>query len=87
MIIKKITNQGQAQQAIKLINKFSNLPKLVRVKDILDKNHYYLGVFENNCLLGCVGIWENSFYSSEIRYLVVDPKFRTKGLGIKLVIQ
>ena len=55
------------------------------VKETFRKGEIF-GYFENNRLVGCVGIiFDKKNNSGEIRHLIVGPKFQGEGIGRKLM--
>ena len=58
-------------------NRVNNVDELINNKEIL-------GYYDNNELLGIV-IFKKVYEVIDLLYIVVDPKYRNKGIGKKLV--
>lgn len=77
--------ESPVQRIVTLVNRYSPISEEITAERV--KKSRYLLHEVDGVLAGCVKIERVSWYQWEISHLVVDPIFRSQGVGTDLVRQ
>jgi len=69
-------------------NKFSNKVLLQRFQEMFSQNYECIGIFYDEKLIGCMGLWYQTRHysgkSCEYDHLYIKKKYQSMGIGKKL---
>jgi len=80
-----VSRESMAQQITALVNRHNKLYKRLTPYNLARENAEYFVEVVGNRVVGCVGLSARFHNASEIKHVCVDPAFRRKGIGRKLI--
>jgi len=80
-----VSRESMAQQIAALVNQHNKLYRRLSPYNLLRENAEYFVEVVGDKVVGCVGLSARFHNASEIKHVCVDPAFRRKGIGRKLV--